>query len=50
MLIKELLNNVPDIVREESPLIILDRKSAACMANICKKTSILGTFQGGYIL
>ena len=31
MLIHELLNKDPDIVPEESPLIVLDRKSAMCM-------------------
>ena len=33
MLIRELLNKDPDIVPEESPLIVLDSKSAICMAN-----------------
>ena len=33
MLIHELLNKDPDIVPEESPLIVLDSKSAMCMAN-----------------
>ena len=33
MLIHELLNKDPDIVPDESPLIILDSKSAVCMAN-----------------
>ena len=33
MLIHELLNKDPDIVPEESPLIVLDSKSAICMAN-----------------
>ena len=32
ILIHELFNNDPDIVPEESPLIILDSKSAVCMA------------------
>ena len=32
MLIRELLNNDPDIVPEEAHLIILDSKSAVCMA------------------
>ena len=32
MLIHELLNNYPDIVPEEAPLIVLDSKSAMCMA------------------
>ena len=33
MLIHELLNKDPDIVPEESPLIILDIKSDVCMAS-----------------
>ena len=33
MLIHELLNKDPDIVPEEAPLVILDSKSAMCMAN-----------------
>ena len=32
MLIHELLNKDPDIVPEEAPLIVLDSKSAMCMA------------------
>ena len=32
MLINELLNKDPDIVTEEAPLIVLDSKSAMCMA------------------
>ena len=32
MLIHELLNKDPDIVTEEAPLIVLDSKSAMCMA------------------
>ena len=38
MLIHELLNNYPDIFPEESPLIVLDSKSAMCMANNGKDT------------
>ena len=38
MLIPELLNNDPDIVLEESPLIILDIKSDVCMAKNGKYT------------
>ena len=38
MLIHELLNKYPDKVREEDPLIVLDRKSAMCMAKNCKDT------------
>ena len=34
MLIHELLNKHPDMVPEEAPLIVLDSKSAMCMANI----------------
>ena len=33
MLIHELLNKYPDIFPEEYPLIVLDSKSAMCMAN-----------------
>ena len=32
MLINELLNQDPDIVPEEAPLIVLDSKSDMCMA------------------
>ena len=32
MLVHELLNEDPDIVPKEAPLIVLDRKSAQCMA------------------
>ena len=38
MLINELLNKDPDIVTEEAPLIVLDGKSAMCMANNGKDT------------
>ena len=38
MLIHELLNKDPDIVPEEDPLIVLDSKSAMCMANNGKDT------------
>ena len=38
MLIHKLLNKDPDIVPEESLLIILDIKSAACMVNNGKDT------------
>ena len=38
MLINELLNKDPDIVREEAPLIVLDSKSAMCMAKNVKDT------------
>ena len=38
MLIHEFLNNNPDIVPEEAPLIILNRKSDVCMANNRKDT------------
>ena len=33
-----MLNKDPDIVIEEAPLIVLDRKSAMCMANNGKDT------------
>ena len=32
MLVHELLNEDPDMVLKEAPLIVLDRKSAMCMA------------------
>ena len=38
MLIHELLNKDPDIVPEEAPLVVLDNKSAMCMANNVKDT------------
>ena len=38
MLIHELLNKDPDIFIEESPLIILDSKTAICMAMNGKDT------------
>ena len=38
MLVHELLNEDPDMVPKESPLIVLDSKSAMCMANNCKDT------------
>ena len=38
MLINELLNKDTDIVPEEAPLIVLDSKSAICMANNGKYT------------
>ena len=39
MRINELLGKYPDIVPEESPLIILYRDSAVCMSNHCKDTN-----------
>ena len=33
MLVHELLNEDPDMVPKEAPLIVLDSKSAMCMAN-----------------
>ena len=38
MLVYELLNEDPDMVPKEAPLIVLDRKSAQCMANNGKYT------------
>ena len=38
MLIHDLLNNDPEIVPEEAPLIFLGRKSAMCMAKNGKDT------------
>ena len=37
-LIRELLNKDPDIVPENTPLIILDSRSVLCMAKNCKDT------------
>ena len=36
MLIREFFNKDPDKVPEEAPLVVLDSKSAMCMANNCK--------------
>ena len=38
MLIHELLNRDPDIIPEEAPLIVMDSKSAMCMAKDAKDT------------
>ena len=38
MLIHELLNKDPDIIPEKAPLIVLDSKSAMCMAKNGKDT------------
>ena len=38
MLVHELLNEDPDMVRKEAPLIVLDSKSAMCMAKNGKDT------------
>ena len=38
MLVHEFLNDDPDIVPKEAPLIVLDRESAMCMANNGKDT------------
>ena len=38
MLIHELLNKDPEIIPEEAPLIVLDSKSAMCMAKNSKDT------------
>ena len=38
ILIDEFLNKDPDIVPKEAPLIVLDSKSAMCMANNGKGT------------
>ena len=42
MLVHEFLNKDPDIVPEEAPMIILDSKSAMCMANNGKDTKHTG--------
>ena len=46
MLIHEFLKQDPDIVTEKAPLIVLDIKSAMCMAKNCKNTNIPDTLQG----
>ena len=38
MLNNELLNKYPDVVPEQAPIIILDKKSATCMAKSGKDT------------
>ena len=38
MLVHELLNEDPDMVRKEAPLIVLDGKYAMCMANNVRDT------------
>ena len=38
MLVHEFLNEDPDMVPKEDPLIVLDSKSAMCMANNGKDT------------
>ena len=38
MLVQELLNEDPDMVPKEAPLIVLDSKSAMCMAKNGKDT------------
>ena len=51
LLINELLNKDPDIVPEEAPLILLDIKSAMCMAKNGKDTkNIPDILQGECIL
>ena len=46
ILINVLLNKDPDIVPEETPLIILDSKSAMCMAKNGKDTKTKGKLEG----
>ena len=41
MLINELLNKDPDIVPEEARIVILDSKSAVCMAKNVKNTKYI---------
>ena len=38
MLVHELLNENPDMIKKEAPLIVLDSKSAMCMAKNGKDT------------
>ena len=38
MLVAELLNEDPDMVPKEAPLVVLDSKSAMCMAKNSKDT------------
>ena len=44
ILIHEFLNKDPDIVPEEALLIVLDSKSAVCIANNIKDKNTQGTF------
>ena len=46
MLIHEFLNKDPDIVPEEAPSIVLDRKFAMCMTKNVKDKNIPEIFQG----
>ena len=50
MLIHELLSKDPDMVPAEAPLIVLDSKSAMCMAKNGKDTKHTRRFQGECIL
>ena len=38
MLVAELFNEDPDMVPKEAPLIVLDSKSAMCIAKNCRDT------------
>ena len=50
MLIRELLNNDPDIVPEEYPMIFLDSKSSMCMDKNGRIPNTPHTLQGECIL
>ena len=50
ILINELLNEDPYMVPKEDPLIVLDRKSAMCMANNVRILNIPDTLQEECIL
>ena len=50
MLIHELLNKDPYIVQKESPMIVLNSKSAMCMENNSKYKKQQGRLQGEWIL
>ena len=50
MLVHELLTEDPDMVPKEAPLIVLDSKSAMCMARIVRISNIPDTLQGECIL
>ena len=50
MLVHELLNEDPDMVPKEAPLIVLDRKSAMCMVKNGRIPNIPDTLQEECIL
>ena len=50
MLVHELLNEDPDMVLNEAPLIVLDSKSVMCMAKNGRDNKIPDKLQEEYIL